>query len=1083
MPPGPPDVRKTAAIHAFRGYRRDVRALRETAARLARGSAGRTEADIQADVRGFLLQAPLELSGPDVIAVGLEAQTGDGCRIDVEAGCAAIEVKKNLASKTVYAAAVEQLRGYVAQRTEERGLRFVGILTDGAQWVLFHLDSMNQLSEVGHRDLKGPADALAHASWLETVLATNDRLVPTPSEIDRRLGAGSPAVQLDLAELTALYEACKLVPEVQLKRQLWGRLLLSALGTTFDDSDELFVTHTYLVLTAELLAHQVMGLSIETDDSDVRALIEGQNFEMAGLHGVVEADFFDWPMAAAEGAPIIRAMARRLAKFDWQEVEHDVLKVLYEAVIDTETRKRLGEYYTPDWLAEKMVSEHFTKPLKQRLLDPACGSGTFLFWAVRKALDACDEAGLSNREALEHVVEHVQGVDLHPVAVTLARVTYLLALTPVRLQDRGELTVPVFLGDSVRWEQDETLNTRHGLTIRTSDELELFDQDLHFPEGVLEKPRRFDRLVSALARKAASRRTHPIPKIGGLLNAHHVEDPDDRAAVELVFAKLCRLHDAGRDHVWSYYIRNLARPLSFSRPDGQVDLVVGNPPWLAFRHMTSGLQTRYRALAVERGLWAGGGAATHQDLSDLFVARSIEQYLRPAGSFAMVMPYATLSRFQYEGFRTGSWAAPEVETRVAFDIPESFAKVKPALFPVPCCVVSGRKSREAAPLDRPAIEWSGRVPSHHTSWPDTRPSLTADDTSTQLASHGVGSPYRASFRQGATLVPHVLLKVEPQPAGPLGGTDKVPVRGARSSFEKAPWKSLKAPRGAVEREFIFRTHLGSSIVPFRAREPERAVLPWLDGHVVSGEDEVIDEHPGLAEWWRAAERVWEQHKTPSNPLSLVQRVDYQRGISAQLPAQLERVVYTRSGQYLAACRISDPDVIVEQTLYWSPVASQSEGRYLCAILNSGVVAEAVAPLQSRGQHNPRDFAMSLFALPFPTYDASNDLHRVLSALGEQAEILAAAVDLADVRQFQKARRIVREALSKSGVSAEIDQAIRAVLVSPSERRVKDRDTSSATDLMGALGRAQTKVPDPYPAKRRRPPRAVPPAPKKANDER
>ena len=44
-----------------------------------------------------------------------------------------------------------------------------------------------------------------------------------------------------------------------------------------------------------------------------------------------------------------------------------------------------------------------------------------------------------------------------PVAVTLARVTYLLAVTPERLADRDELTVPVFLGDSVRCEQDHTL--------------------------------------------------------------------------------------------------------------------------------------------------------------------------------------------------------------------------------------------------------------------------------------------------------------------------------------------------------------------------------------------------------------------------------------------------------------------------------------------------------------------------------------------------------------------------------------------------------------------------------------------------
>jgi hypothetical protein len=95
--------------------------LRQTAARLASGSQGRTEADIQSDVRKFLLYAPLDLGDQEVAEIALEAQAGGGRRIDVEAGCAAIEVKKSLASQTVFEAAAGQLGGYVKQRTEERG--------------------------------------------------------------------------------------------------------------------------------------------------------------------------------------------------------------------------------------------------------------------------------------------------------------------------------------------------------------------------------------------------------------------------------------------------------------------------------------------------------------------------------------------------------------------------------------------------------------------------------------------------------------------------------------------------------------------------------------------------------------------------------------------------------------------------------------------------------------------------------------------------------------------------------------------------------------------------------------------------
>jgi hypothetical protein len=279
------------------------------AARLSAGAAGRTEADIQSDVRKFLLDAPLELTEPGVIDIKLEAQAGEGRRIDVEAGCAAIEVKRSLDSKLVFDKAVAQLGGYVAQRTQERGQRYVGVLTDGRTWVLFHLTPDGELDEVSRLQVAGAADAPALVAWLDHVLTTTSNVKPTHGEIVRRLGAGSPGFALDLADLTSLYDACRDDPDVRLKRELWARLLVAALGTNFEDSDELFVAHTYLVLTAELLAHAVVGIPVDDPTAGVRDLLEGTRFDLVGLHGVVEADFFDWPASTPVGIPIVRGIA------------------------------------------------------------------------------------------------------------------------------------------------------------------------------------------------------------------------------------------------------------------------------------------------------------------------------------------------------------------------------------------------------------------------------------------------------------------------------------------------------------------------------------------------------------------------------------------------------------------------------------------------------------------------------------------------------------------------------------------------------------------------------------------------------
>jgi hypothetical protein len=1006
-----------------------VPSLEDIARRLSAGSSGRSEADMQADVQSLLLEAAsLGLVEGD-LEVFLEAPVGGGKRIDVEAGAAIIEVKKTVRPGRAFDAAIEQLAGYVSQRSEELSRRYVGVLTDGQIWILFQLLPTGKLVEATRTTLRDARDASRLVAWLEVVLATSEDITPTPQEIVRRLGADSPAARLDLADLRSLYVQCRANPEVQVKRELWARLLLSALGTSFEDSDELFVTHTYLVLTAELIAHEIMGLPTDLASTDPRKLLEGQQFAMAGLNGVVEADFFDWPAIAPKGGPVIAAIARRLSCFDWSNVEHDVLKALYQSIIDPETRRRLGEYYTPDWLAQKIVAEHFSDPLNQRLLDPACGSGTFLFWAIRRLLDACESAGLSNREALERTVAHVQGMDLHPVAVTLARGTYLLALTPSRLVDRDDLTVPVFLGDSVRWEQDSTLRTDDGIRIRTADPLELVDDELQFPEGVLEEPQRFDRLVSDLARKAADRRPgSKMPAINRLLNRHGVRE-EDREAVALAFRKLCRLHDDGRDHVWSYYIRNLARPLSFTRPDGQVDLLVGNPPWLAYRSMPKQLQATYRMLAEQRGLWAGGKVASHQDLSDLFVSRAVEQYLKPGGSFSFVMPYAVLSRRQYAGFRTGSWDRGDEGTQVVFGKAEGFAKVKPPLFPMPSCVVVGVKADRAVSLPGDAIDWIGRVSDHQLDWPDIEDDLEPTSGGVATASDGHASPYGARFRQGAVLVPRMLLMVEKEEHGKIGiSAGKSRVKSSRSSNEKAPWKELPPLNGVVEARFLRSVHLGSTIVGFRSRAPRLAVIPEFDGELLDGADERIEDFPGLAEWWRRAESVWEDRRSDATRLTLNEQIDYQGKLTKQFPIAPHRVVYTASGQHLAACRIEDSEELVEKALYWGAVDSVDEGRYVCAILNSDRFAEAVRPLQARGQHNPRHFDMHVFAVAFPQFDPEERLHSELAALAARAEDVVAAIEFDPDRQFQLARRQVRDALRNTGLMEDLDDAVEAALL-------------------------------------------------------
>lgn len=986
---------------------------------------GTTEADIQSDVRAVLLDDQLELSDEDVRVV-MESPVEGGRRIDIEAGSTVVEVKKDLNNERTRNRAQEQLAGYLASRTEETGLRYAGILTDGAIWELHHLvgDRSHVVNELRLTGAGEDPDALL--VWLEGVMATAFGIKPTPKEIHQRLGAQGPSFALDFADLREIYSQNKAEPEIALKRELWSRLLASALGTHFPDTDHLFVMHTYLVISAELIAHSAVGLPII--GISPRALLSGDEFRQAELNGVVEADFFDWPIDVPEGGHrFVSALARRIARFDWTDVDHDILKTLYESVIDADTRKHLGEYYTPDWLAEGVVEAAVTEPLDQRVLDPACGSGTFIFWAVRRYLHAAEAAGMSQEEAILGVVSHVAGMDLHPVAVALARVTYLLAIGSKYLEgERPPFSVPIYLGDSLRWEQDETLFARGGITIYTTDQAELVDRELHFPERVIADADRFDQLVAELANRASSReRGSPRPNISSILRRRAVH-PDDQEALVAVFNAFCDLHDERRDHIWGYYVRNLARPASFTQPDNQVDVLIGNPPWLSYRFMPERMQQRYRAMSEARGLWAGGKVSTHQDLSDLFVVRAAEQYLRAGGQFGFVMPAAVLSRRQFEGFRKGSYDSPGVSLGLAFDRPWDLHSVKPDIFPVPAAVVFGRRSSKAVAMPSSSIAMAGRIAQFGGRWDEAASRLTRSEN--DIASgdpKGALSPYAERFYQGAVVIPRVLLTVREVPAGPLGTpTGTRHVASHRSPLEKMPWKGIASLTANVEAKFLYQTIFGINVAPYLLLEPSvQSVIPWTGTELIDGSDARIDEFPGLANWWREAEKLWEHNRSKSTKLSLREQLDYYGKLSGQFPLQRHRVLYTKSGTRIAAARQEGDKAIVDHTLYWATVESVKEGRYLVAILNSDSVHQRIEPLMSEGLFGKRHVDKYVFAASFPIFDPKNDLHNAIAEVAAEAEKIAAELDLPDGLKFTAARSRVRDALEESGFAVQIEELV------------------------------------------------------------
>lgn len=755
-------------------------------------------------------------------------------RIDVAWGATVIELKSDLRREE--RDVVARMPDYLADasRRSAAGRTTVGLATDGATLIAYTLDR-GALRQVGRYEVEveHPSRLL---SWLEPLLSPVPEVMPTPIAVALAFGRYSLAFGRVHLELQRMWSEVGDHPEVRLKRDLWNGLLRQVYG---DDvgSDALFLQHTYLTILVKAIAARVLDLIVD-DPAD---MLSGRLLVNEGIVGAVEADFFDWPLMATSGDDLVRSLAAETMRFRLRDVEVDVLKSLYESLIDPDERHDLGEYYTPDWLAARVVAAAIPRPLEQRVLDPACGSGTFLFHALRRLIAAGREARLPPDEIVTACADRVFGIDVHPVAVALARVTWLLALGDL-VQDRPPtLTVPVFMGDSMQWSLRPL-----GASAEVLVDVPPNDPPLRIPAGLASDHNLFERALDELNRGLD---TLAEPEAVRDAIARAGATPDDAALLGRTFAQLKQLFLDGRNHIWTFILRNLLRPVWLSHPDHRADVLIGNPPWIVYRHLSADMKDRLREALQSYGLWVGGSLATHQDMFALFWARGAERYLREGGTLALVLPYAALNAPVFAGLRDGNMRQVQVAITGGWGLERVWPifGAQSGSSTTSTCVLFGQRDR-TGPLPAEIDRWVGVLPRRDASqaeaaevlehvraaWPRARTLISA-------------SPYRRRFRQGASLSPRRFFLVEHAVAGRLQSRRDAPrLRGRVGNLDKRPWTTVEPPEGPVERAFVRRIALGESVAPYRVLDLMTGVIPMEDRAILNSASADAHGHRGLA---------------------------------------------------------------------------------------------------------------------------------------------------------------------------------------------------------------------------------------------
>ena len=541
----------------------------------------------------------------------------------------------------------EQLERYIRSEIERElsdlpyleASPWIGVVTDGWTWHVWRYG--HEHGAVGQRvgSPWRPQTAEGLSNFIRNTLLAQGTIGKPDIPADPL-----PVFKVEYEALQKLYESQEhRVKERTTKRHLWLDMLrIASMEPPESGIDRLFVTHSFLITIArgviESLAHPNTD-RIEAPES----LREG---------------FAGWIVDTPAGKEWSESVFNRIHTYEWRRYG-DVLRPLYEALVDEHDRKVFGEYYTPDWLAELMVEEVLDDEWCRRsvdkavhaietreelretgVLDPSCGSGTFLYHAARRILKAGgtglkDEA--PGRQA-QIVARLVNGIDIHPVAAELARATLLRALPA--LPSEGQAALQVYQGDS--------------LLIQPQGEYSLFDQNqiiIGSKGGTALLPQtfvtneRFPRYIKKMIELAQDPNKPGLPPY----IQKCVKDKNEQAALSDAYEELRKIIEKDGNSIWTWYIVNIAGPYLLAHR--KIDRVVANPPWVRMADVQNEERKRQfeRFASNQMDIWTGGKQAPHFDISSLFIKRTRERYIAKPDSdpAAWLVKKASL--------RAGSW--------------------------------------------------------------------------------------------------------------------------------------------------------------------------------------------------------------------------------------------------------------------------------------------------------------------------------------------------------------------------------------------------------------------------------------------
>lgn len=413
------------------------------------------------------------------------------------------------------------------------------------------------------------------------------------------------------------------------------------LNTKIDSKEKeykaLFAIQTYYSIVLKLVLYKIiLNKTSETISKprfyqDFFEDIESNDlYRKYNILNLIDGDFFSWYLNEfnENDYGTIYKLIEDITTVETNKINLLFIK-FYENIFPFWVRHAMGEYYTPLYLAKNIVDNTIKmvdkSPYNLKLLDPTCGSGIFIIYAMSQG------------------IKDIYGIDINPLAVLTAKINYLIN----NFDLSKPFEIPIYLGDSTYFPSLTCINNvkcyEYELTTSIHDYQTI---DFVFSKDVVDEPK-FFQILDEIEYQIRSKKFESAINVIKSYSSFHYEELSkyyDKLIITLIDMEKKNLNS-----IWLKIIGNYLKSGSIRN----VDAIVGNPPWVRW----SNLPDTYKLLIKKNcridGIFSSDSNSGGIDLNiaALITYITIRERLSRKGALGFIMPDSILFNKSFEGFR------------------------------------------------------------------------------------------------------------------------------------------------------------------------------------------------------------------------------------------------------------------------------------------------------------------------------------------------------------------------------------------------------------------------------------------------